>query len=388
MARPHVTAVTTLLATALLVPLLAACGDDEPADLPPTVPPSSTATAGGSGTTPTTPSQYPTRVPDVSVARTVATKLEIPWGIAFLPDGSALVAERDTAEIRRVATDGTTSRVDEVAGVEANGEAGLLGLVVPPANLTGGTPMVYAYFTAASDNRIVRMPYDNGRLGEPDTVLTGIPKAGNHDGGRMVIGPDGKLWVGTGEAGNPPLAQQLDSLGGKILRLNLDGSVPADNPFRGSPVWTLGHRNVQGLAFDSRGQLWATEFGQNTWDELNRIERGRNYGWPAVEGKGTEGGRYVEPFIVWSTDEASPSGLAIVDDVAYVAGLRGQRLWQVPLGDAGAAEARFTERYGRLRTVLQAPSGALWVSTSNLDGRLRGRDPAPDDDKILELKVG
>ena len=387
MARPHVTAVTTLLAAALLVPMLAACGDDEPADLPPTVPPSSTATASGSGTAPATPSEYPTTVPDVSVARTVASRLEIPWGIAFLPDGSALVAERDTAEIRRVATDGTTSRVDEVAGVEPNGEAGLLGLVVPPAEQTGGRLMVYAYFTAANDNRIVRMPYDNGRLGEPSTVLTGIPKAGNHDGGRMVVGPDGKLWIGTGEAGNPPLAQRLDSLGGKILRLNLDGSVPADNPFRGSPVWTLGHRNVQGLAFDSRGQLWATEFGQNTWDELNRIQRGKNYGWPAVEGKGTAGGRYVEPFIVWSTDEASPSGLAIVDDVAYVAGLRGQRLWQVPLGDAEAAVGRFTEEYGRLRTVLQAPSGALWVSTSNLDGRLRG-EPDPADDRILELRLG
>jgi len=384
MARPHVTVVTTLLATALLVPLLAACGDDEPADLPPTVPPSSSVASSA----PATPAEYPTTVPDVTVARTVAGRLEIPWGIAFLPDGSALVAERDKAEIRRVATDGTASRVDKVAGVVPNGEGGLLGLLVPPADRTGGTLMVYAYFTAESDNRIVRMPYENGRLGTPSTVLTGIPKAGNHDGGRMILGPDGKLWVGTGESGRPPLAQELDSLGGKILRLNLDGSVPADNPFRGSPVWTLGHRNVQGLAFDSHGQLWATEFGQNTWDELNRIQRGKNYGWPVVEGKGTDGGRYVEPFIVWSTDEASPSGLAIVDDVAYVAGLRGQRLWQVPLGDAKGAVARFTEEYGRLRTVVQAPSGALWVSTSNLDGRLRGRDPAPDDDKILELKLG
>ena len=387
MARPHVATVTTLLATAVLVPLLAACSDEDPAVLPPTVPPSSSAPPTGSDA-PATPSEYPTTAPAVSVARTVATRLEIPWGIAFLPDGSALVAERDRADIRRVATDGTTSRVGTVDGVEALGEGGLLGLVVPPAELTGGAVTVYAYFTAADDNRIVRMAYDNGRLGRPSTVLTGIPRAGNHDGGRMVVGPDDKLWIGTGEAGNPPLAQQLDSLGGKILRLNLDGSVPADNPFRGSPVWSLGHRNVQGLAFDSRGQLWATEFGQNTWDELNRIQRGKNFGWPAVEGMGTDGGRYVEPFIVWSTDEASPSGLAIVDDVAYVAGLRGQRLWQVPLGDADAAAGRFTEEYGRLRTVLQAPSGALWVSTSNLDGRLRGRDPAPDDDKILELRLG
>jgi glucose/arabinose dehydrogenase len=377
MARPHV----TLLAALLLVPpLLAGCGDDEPEPLPPTVPPATSAAHA------TSAPAAPTRAPEVAVARTVARNLEIPWGVAFLPDGSALVAERDTARVLRIAPDGGTSTAGTVAGVEPNGEGGLLGLAIPPG---GGGTTVYAYFTAADDNRIVRMPYRNGRLGRATTVLTGIPNAGNHDGGRLLFGPDGKLWVGTGEAGNPPLAQQLGSLGGKILRLNPDGSVPADNPFRGSPVWSLGHRNVQGLAFDSRGQLWATEFGQNTWDELNRIERGKNYGWPEVEGKGTGGGRYVEPFVVWTTAEASPSGLAIVDDVACVAGLRGQRLWQVPLAGNGENDvARFEGEYGRLRTVLETPSGTLWVTTSNRDGRLRGRDPAPDDDRIVELRIG
>ncbi len=170
--------------------------------------------------------------------------------------------------------------------------------------------------------------------------------------------------------------------------MNPDGSVPANNPFRGSPVWSLGHRNLQGHALDSRDRLWATEFGQNDWDELNLVERGKNYGWPEVEGEGTGGGEYVEPFVVWTTDEASPSGLEIVDDVAYVAGLRGQRLWQVPLnGNGDNAVARFENEYGRLRTVLETPSGTLWVTTSNHDGRLRG-DPAPDDDKILELRIG
>jgi glucose/arabinose dehydrogenase len=381
MARPHL---TTLLASVLLVPLLAACGDDDPPELPPTVPPSTSAAAATPSAT--TPSAYPTTVPDVSVARTVATGLEVPWGIALLPDGSALVAERDTTRIMRVTGDGQKRSLGEVAGAVPFGEGGLLGLAIPPADLTDGTVTVYVYFTAENDNRIVRMPYANGELGRPATVLTGIPRAGNHDGGRMLVGPDGKLWVGTGEAGNEPLSQDLGSLGGKILRLNLDGSVPADNPFRNSPVWSLGHRNVQGLAFDSRGQLWATEFGQNEWDELNRVERGKNYGWPEVEGKGTGGGRYVEPFVVWTTDEASPSGLAIVDDVAYVAGLRGKRLWQVPLGDADAAVARFEDEYGRLRTVLPAPSGGgLWLSTSNHDGR---GDPARQDDRILELKLG
>jgi glucose/arabinose dehydrogenase len=376
MARPRLTA---LLAALLLAPLVAACGDDEPADLPPTVPPATTPAVPG-----ISPSPGLTEAPEVSVEGVVAKDLDVPWGLAWLPDGSALVAERDTARVVRVSADGRKADAGTVAGVVPNGEGGLLGLAIPPAS--GGATTVYAYFTAANDNRIVRMPYENGRLGRATTVLTGIPNAGNHDGGRMIFGPDGKLWIGTGEAGDKPLAQDLRSLGGKILRLNPDGSVPSDNPFRGSPVWSLGHRNVQGLAFDSRGRLWATEFGQNDWDELNRIQRGKNYGWPAVEGKGTDGGRYVEPFVVWTTDEASPSGLAIVDDVAYVAGLRGERLWQVPLnGDGSNDVARFRGEYGRLRTVAQAPDGSLWLTTSNRDGR---GHPADDDDRILRVRIG
>jgi glucose/arabinose dehydrogenase len=380
MARTHVTA---LLASLLLLPLVTACSGDEPEALPPTVPPATTTGPAES------PAPAGTAAPELSVTRTVTANLELPWGIAFLPDGSALVAERNTARVLHVTEAGRATEAGTVAGVDPGGEGGLLGLEIAPASTSAGdATTVYAYFTASGDNRIVRMPYENGRLGRATTVLTGIPKAGNHDGGRLLFGPDGKLWVGTGEAGNPPLAQDLKSLGGKILRLNPDGSVPADNPFRGSPVWSLGHRNVQGLAFDSRNRLWATEFGQNTWDELNQIQRGKNYGWPEVEGMGTDGGRYVEPFVVWTTAEASPSGLAIVDDVAYVAGLRGQRLWQVPLnGDGDNAVGRFEGEYGRLRTVIRTPSGTLWVSTSNLDGRLRG-DPAPDDDKIIEVRIG
>ncbi len=218
---------------------------------------------------------------------------------------------------------------------------------------------VYAYFTSTSDdNRVVRMTYDGTRLSKATPVLTGIPAAGNHNGGLVTIGPDDKLWIGTGEGGQPPRSQDRENLGGKILRLDLDGSIPDDNPFPGSPVYSLGHRNVQGLAFDSQDRPWAVEFGQNTWDELNRIEAGGNYGWPEVEGKQAAEG-FIAPLVQWSTDEASPSGMAIVDDVAYIGGLRGERLWQVPLTGTttGPAKAYLKGEFGRIRNVVAAPGG-------------------------------
>ena len=178
----------------------------------------------------------------------------------------------------------------------------------------------------------------------------------------------------------------LRALGGKILRIRRDGSIPADNPFPSSPVWSYGHRNVQGLAFDSTGQLWATEFGQNTWDELNKVVRGGNHGWPEVEGRGGRDG-FVDPQVVWPTADASPSGLAIVDDVAYMGALRGVRLWQVPLngGVAGPPVALLEGTLGRLRTVVVAPDGGgLWITTSNTDGR---GSPRQGDDHVVRVAL-
>ena len=188
------------------------------------------------------------------------------------------------------------------------------------------------------------MSWDGSRLGEPETVLTGIPKGGIHNGGRMAIGPDGFLYVGTGETGDTSLAQDLDSLGGKILRLTLDGRPAPGNPFD-SAVWSYGHRNVQGLAFDGEGRLWASEFGQNTWDELNLITKGADYGWPRVEGSGNVEGM-TDPVVVWRTGDASPSGLAFWRGELWMASLRGARLWEIPVTGAEAGEpvAHFTRR--------------------------------------------
>ncbi|WP_102144593.1 PQQ-dependent sugar dehydrogenase [Mycobacterium hubeiense] len=307
----------------------------------------------------------------------VATNLDVPWGIAFLPDGSALIAERDSGAVKHLSA-GVVSDAGSVAGVAARGEGGLLGLATARST-------VFAYFTTDGDNRVARMTFDGQALTGQTPILTGIPAASVHDGGRIAFGPDGKLYVATGESGNPALAQDKSSLGGKILRINPDGSTPSDNPDPASPVWSFGHRNVQGLAWDSAGRLWATEYGSNRWDELNLIEPGGNYGWPMAEGRADTAG-LIDPVTQWTTDEASPSGLAYYGGSLWVAALRGQRLIQVPVGgdgSLGGSVPLFVGQYGRLRTVVSAPDGSLWFTTSNRDGRGSPRD---GDDRILQFR--
>jgi glucose/arabinose dehydrogenase len=314
--------------------------------------------------------------------RTIAEHLQVPWGVTFLPDGTALVGERDTTRVLAIG-DGHVHEVGRVEAASPQGEAGLLGLAASPSYASD--QLVYAYVSTAADNRVVKMRYADGRLGAPVPVLTGIPNGFIHDGGRLLFAPDGNLLVSTGETGRPELAQDRQSLGGKILRITPSGDPAPGDPFPGSPVWTLGHRNVQGLAFDRRGRLWATEFGQDTWDELNLIRRGDNYGWPMFEGRGHRAG-YQDPLVTWHTDEASPSGLAYLGGSLWAGALRGTRLWQVPLTREGVRRPRawFIGDYGRMRTVTVAPGGHLWVTTSNRDGR---GTPAPGDDRILEIAL-
>ena len=332
--------------------------------------------------TPVVHADVPARVTGTS---TIATGLTSPWGLAFLPDGSALVSERDTGLIKRIRPGSipVVRKVGQVPGVTPFGEGGLLGIAVPP----GPDPRwVYAYFTSATDNRIVRMPWDGRRLGEPRVILGGIPRGVHHNGGRLVFGPDGMLYASTGDTTNDTFSQDLRSLGGKVLRLTPTGGRPKDNPFPRSLVWTLGHRNVQGLAFDARGRLYATEFGQKTVDELNLLKPGRNYGWPIYEGAAHQKG-FVDPVAQWTpTAIASPSGVAIAGSSAYVATLAGQRLYRVPLTGprAGLPSVVPLGDLGRLRTVMTAPDGSLWLITSNTDGRGQVRE---GDDRILRLTL-
>ena len=329
---------------------------------------------------PSVRSSEPVSVPDSSI-RTLATGLAAPWGIAFLPDRSALVTERDTARILKVTVPGAggpalVTEVQRIAEVRPGGEGGLLGIAVSPAYETDG--WVYIYYTAADDNRIARL-----HLGQaPQPILTGIAKAGIHNGGRIAFGPDGMLYAGTGDASDRGEAQDKTSLSGKILRITPEGRPAPGNPFGDSPVYSYGHRNVQGLAWDASGQLYASEFGQNRLDELNRIVPGGNYGWPDAEGP-SDDPAFVNPVATWSTSDASPSGLAIQGDRAYLACLRGAKLYRISL-DGSAPQALLAGEFGRLRAVVVAPDQALWVLTSNRDGR---GSPAPSDDRILRLDL-
>ena len=341
-------------------------------------PPSAPPTADGA------PSAAPgTQSADAPVAAAapgvLVTGLLSPWGLDFLPDGDALVTERDTGRVLRVSPDGTVTELGTVPGVRHGGEGGLLGIVVAPDVERSGYVFVYA--TTDADNRVLRMRFTGDTL-EPDTVIMeGIPRAGNHNGGRLAFGPDGFLYVTTGDAGEPTNAQDVASLGGKILRVDADGRPAPGNPFDGSPVWSYGHRNVQGIGWDADGRMYASEFGQNTYDELNRVEPGGNYGWPEVEGVGGVEG-FLDPLRQWSTDEASPSGIAVTGGQVYLAALRGESLWRVPLtGDGGTGEPVQLLRgeYGRLRAVEPDAAGNLWLLTSN---RSRG-NPVPEDDRII-----
>jgi glucose/arabinose dehydrogenase len=337
-----------------------------------------TALAGA--TAPVAPADALAVPPPPQVAGTMATDLASPWGLTFLPDGSALVSERNTGQIKRIA-DGAVTTVGTVPGVVAGGEGGLHGLAVAPTFDTDR--FVYAYFTAASDNRVVRMPFNTG-LGQPEVIVSGIPKAQIHNGGRLAFGPDGMLYISTGDAGQSANSQNPSSLGGKILRVTPTGAAAPGNPTAGNRMWSLGHRNVQGLAFDDGGRLWASEFGQNTWDELNLIRAGGNYGWPTVEGTGNNP-NFVNPVVQWATSEASPSGIAFSRNTVWLASLRGQRLWAVPVrGGAldGTPVNFFNGAHGRLRAVTNAPDGSLWLMTNNTDGR---GTPRPGDDRILRL---
>ncbi|WP_406173705.1 PQQ-dependent sugar dehydrogenase [Streptomyces sp. NBC_00996] len=384
-------AVTAVLAAAALL-VTAGCSSDGggKSDGGGSLFPSAGSTKPGSSPSEQAAEETPPAKGSVKVVRTVTEDLNTPWGLAPLPEGGLLVSSRDEGTITRVdEKTGEKTELGEVPGVAPAGEGGLMGIALSPGYASDH--MIYAYFTTASDNRIVRMLYDERKpageqLGAPDTIFKGIPKGMIHNGGRIAFGPDKMLYAGAGETGDRGLAQDKKSLGGKILRMTPDGEPAPGNPFGDSVVYSYGHRNVQGLAWDDKQRLWASEFGQDTWDELNQIKPGDNYGWPVVEGKG-DNPKYHNPIAQWHTDDASPSGITYADGSIWMAGLKGERLWRIPLNGtkaSAAPEAFLTGKFGRLRTVVSAGGDKLWLTTSETDGR---GSPGKGDDRILELEV-
>jgi len=342
----------------------------------------------GDGSKPNaTPLPSPKRTAPVvpRVAGTIATGLSVPWGISFLKDGRALVGERDSGRISLVDSKAAEGkRVQEMGTVpgvfaETGASRGLLGLVLDPDDES----QLYAFYTMATEQRIARIDLKGGKLGDIEPILTGIPTGKGHYGGRLAFGPDGFLYASTGDNQRVPTpAQDRDSLAGKILRITKDGKPAKGNPFD-SEVWSWGHRNIEGIAFDDDGRLWSTEFGADKADELNLIEKGGNYGWSIYEGE-SDDPEYVAPKVTWGVAECSPAGIAIAESTAFVAALRGQRLWAVPLSGekTGNPRAHFVEEFGRLRTVAVAPDGSLWLGTSNTDGNGK---PRAGDDRLLRV---
>jgi len=368
-------------AAGLAVLVLVGCGVQRATPVPNADSSSSTPSPTETQSTETEPAPEPPQLELSSDVTVIASGLNAPWSLVRLRNGSTLISERDTAVIKELTPSGAIREIGTVPDVASGGEGGLLGLAYVRAQ-----NWLFVYLTTESDNRIVRFELEgeagNLSLGDGTLILSGLEREWNHNGGRIKIGPDGLLYATVGDAGQPWISQDLNSANGKILRMELDGTVPSDNPFPGLFVYSLGHRNPQGMAWDDSGRLWASEFGQNTWDELNIIVPGGNYGWPVVEGIAGESG-FIDPYFQWSTDSASPSGLAYSNGTLFMAALRGQRVWSIH-PPTGAVVDWLAGSYGRIRDVVPGPGGTLWILTNNTDGR---GTPRAGDDQILQVSL-
>ena len=325
----------------------------------------------------------------------VAENLDVPWSLAFAPDGRLFFTER-SGRIRVITKGRLEPEPVAVLRVAAVTEAGLMGLALDPDfSRSGYLYVMYTYRIGDQlRNRVSRLTERDGKAADEYILLDNLPAGNIHDGGRLKFGPDGKLYITIGDAGASAFAQQRDTLAGKILRINRDGSIPPDNPFPGSPVYSLGHRNTHGLAWHPvTGKLFETEHGPVGNDEVNIIEAGRNYGWPQVQARAGNP-EFVDPILVFNPSVA-PSGATFYqgDKLGewtgnlFFAGLVGQQLHRIVLKapdfrEVESHEALYLGEYGRLRDVVEGPDGFLYFATNNRDGR---GSPRPTDDRILRI---
>lgn len=327
--------------------------------------------------------ENPVEIPRLSV---IAKGLQVPWSLAFLPDGSLLVTERP-GRVRMITREGTLLS-EALLNLEVvqkiQGEGGLHGVEIHPEFEKNS--YVYLYFTYEnrgnmSLNRVVRYEFLDGKLIEDRIIVDKIPGALFHDGGRIKFGPDGFLYITTGDAQKPSLAQDKNSLAGKILRVTDKGDQAPGNPY-GNLMYSYGHRNPQGITWDSGGRLWQTEHGQSAKDELNIIESGKNYGWPTVQGSETKEG-LVAPIAQSGSDTWAPGGAVYLSGSVYFAGLRGQALYEAKLsGNTATIKTHLKNELGRIRDVIVGPDNMLYITTSNRDGR---GVPGAGDDKIIRV---
>ncbi|MFV1917352.1 MAG: sorbosone dehydrogenase family protein [Patescibacteria group bacterium] len=322
------------------------------------------------------------KTPDIEV---VAQNLEIPWEVAFLPSGEILVTERP-GRLLKIGQDRT---VIEVSGVHHVGEGGLLGLALHPD--FDSNQQIYLYLTSQKNgkivNRVERYRLVGNSLSQREVILEGIAGAQNHDGGRIEFGPDGYLYITTGDAQKTALSQNTNSLNGKILRIKDDGSIPSGNPF-GNAVYSYGHRNVQGIAWDNEGRLWATEHGRSGvlsgLDELNLIEPGKNYGWPTIQGDETREGMTGPVIHSGASETWAPADAEYLNGSIFFVGLRGATLYEAKIENENVTSLvkHLGGEYGRLRVARLGPDGYLYIATSNQDGR---GIPKSGDDKLLRI---
>ncbi len=323
---------------------------------------------------------------DIKNVEIVAQNLTTPWEIAFLPNKDILVTERG-GKLLKVGSQ--NKLVKEIEGVKQTSEGGLLGMALHPNFSSNG--LIYLYSTSQESgkliNRVERYKLSGDTLSDRTIIITGIKGSSNHDGGRIKFGPDKLLYITTGDAEDSSSAQDKNSLNGKILRVNDDGSIPADNPF-GNAVYSYGHRNPQGIAWDKNGTLWETEHGpsgaQTGYDEVNIITKGSNYGWPMIKGDQTKAG-LVSPIIQsGSNDTWAPSGMAYLNGSLFFSGLRGQALYEAKIDRDNKLKliTHFKTEFGRIRAVTIGPDGFIYISTSNRDGR---GNPKSGDDKIIKI---
>lgn len=329
-----------------------------------------------------------------------ATNLDVPWGMVFLPTGEMFVTERK-GRVRLIDTSGNLKEqaVATINDVKQTGESGLHGITIHP-NFEQNN-FVYLYYTYGGNgnqtlNRVVRYRYENSQLTNKTIIVDAIPGAVFHDGGRIKFGPDKFLYITTGDAQEPSLAQNMSSLAGKILRVTDEGKSAPNNPFgsaQGKPIsnqnkpidariYSYGHRNPQGITWDERGQLYATEHGSSTMDELNLVRSGENYGWPDIRGDQTRSNMRT-PLLHSGSSTWAPAGAAYLNGSVFFGGLRGEALFQaIVQGDAVELKTYFKGEFGRIRDVIVGPDNMLYLSTSNRDGR---GIPQGSDDRIIQV---